>query len=290
MADKEKIKQMMQQRNQHCTLEIMDVDSGTRVRLESFDKVIEAPNWTCDGEYLIYNSGGEMYEYGLKTDRSQKIDTGFAVNCNNDHVLSPDCSHLAVSHFSDEDFISRIYTLPRNGGAPRLVTKRGPSYLHGWSPDGERLSFCGERNGQYNIFTVPVDGGSEKQLTEGDWLDDGPEYSPCGSYIWFNSARTGLMQVWKMRIDGSDPVRMTDNTVNSWFPHVSPQGDRVVYLTYGKGEVAPGEHLPDKRVDLRIMDVRGGTSRILAAFRGGQGTINVNSWSPDGKKIAFVSY
>ncbi|MCI1208442.1 MAG: transporter [Treponema sp.] len=290
MEEREKIKQVLQQRNRHCTLEIMDVDSGTRNPLKTFDKVIEAPNWTRDGKYLIYNCEGRMYEYCLKTGASRKIDTGSAVNCNNDHVLSPDGSQLAVSHFSDDDFVSRIYILPRDGGTPRLVTQNGPSYLHGWSPDGARLSFCGERNGVYNIFTVPVDGRTETQLTDGARLDDGPEYSPCGNYIWFNSARTGLMQVWKMNVDGSNPVQMTDNPVNSWFPHVSPQGDRVVYLTYGKGEVAPEEHLPDKQVDLRIMDIRGGSSRILAGFRGGQGTINVNSWSPDGKRIAFIRY
>lgn len=288
--DKEEILKFMNDRNQNCTLEIMDVETGERTALVSFDKVIEAPNWTGDGKYLIYNSNGKIYDYSLETGKIRLIDTGFAVNCNNDHVLSPDSSRLAVSHSREEDFVSRIYTLSREGGQPELITEEGPSYLHGWSPDGQWLSFCGERDGQYNIYKISLEEKKDIQLTGGAWLDDGPEFSPDGRYIWFNSARTGLMQIWRMNTDGSNLQQMTDEPENCWFPHCSPRGDKVVYLAYAVGELKPEEHLPDRQVELRIMDSRGGNSRTLAAFRGGQGTINVNSWSPDGRKIAFVSY
>ncbi|MBN2626318.1 MAG: TolB family protein [Spirochaetales bacterium] len=287
---KEELIAFMNNRNQNCVLEIMDVDRGERKPLHSFDRVIEAPNWTGDGKYLIYNSQGRMYDYCLETGEIREIQSGMAVNCNNDHVLSPDSSRLAVSHFADEDLKSRIYILPRGGGEPVLITSKGPSYLHGWSPDGATLSFCGERMGEYNIYTVGIESREELQLTRGNWLDDGPEYSPCGRHIWFNSSRTGRMQVWRMNTDGTDPVQMTDRIENCWFPHCSPDGERVVYLAYGEGEVEANEHLPDKQVELRIMDSRGGSDRSLALFRGGQGTINVNSWSPDGKSIAFVTY
>jgi Tol biopolymer transport system component len=231
-----------------------------------------------------------MYTYELVTGEVQEIDTGFAIDCNNDHVLSPDHTQLAVSHFTNEDATSRIYILPLTGGAPRLVTESGPSYLHGWSPDGARVAYCAERGGQYDIYTISVDGGEEIQLTDLPGLDDGPEYSPDGKHIWFNSVRSGLMQVWRMEADGSNPTHMVKEESNCWFPHVSPDGKWVIYIAYAKGDVDPGDHPANKNVELRLIPAEGGESRRIAKFFGGQGTINVNSWSPDNRTIAFVSY
>ncbi|HNB52104.1 MAG TPA: hypothetical protein PK530_09185, partial [Anaerolineales bacterium] len=250
----------------------------------------EAPNWTRDGRTLIYNSQGRMYTYSLETGAIQEIDTHFAIDCNNDHVLSPDNTHLAISHFTNEDATSRIYILPIAGGEPRRVTEQGPSYLHGWSPDGQRLAYCAERGGQYDIYTISVQGGPETQLTDLPGLDDGPEYAPDGKHIWFNSVRTGLMQVWRMDTDGANPTHMVQEEANGWFPHVSPDGHWVVYIAYQKGDVAPGDHPANKNVELRLLPSTGGTPITIAKLFGGQGTINVNSWAPDNRTIAFVSY
>lgn len=288
--DNSAIKAMMGNRYQHSILETIEVETGNRKIIKEFDCVIEAPNWTADGRYLVYNSQGHMYTLELETEKVTEINTGFAINCNNDHVLSPDGVQLAVSHFTEEDFCSRIYRLPFSGGAPVLVTPNGPSYLHGWSPDGKTLAYCAERNGQYDIYSISVSGGAESQLTDLPGLDDGPEYSSCGKYIWFNSTRSGLMQIWRMNKDGSNPVRMTFEEANCWFPHVSPDGSQVVYIAYGKNDLEPWEHLPDKDVEIRVMSSAGGPSRTIVKLLGGQGTMNVNSWSPDGKRIAFVSY
>jgi Tol biopolymer transport system component len=205
-------------------------------------------------------------------------------------VLSPDNTEIAVSHFTSEDALSRIYIVPFDGGEPRLITEKGPSYLHGWSPDGERLAYCAAREGQYDIYTISVSGGPETQLTNTPALDDGPEYAPDGQHIWFNSARTGLMQVWRMKADGSEQTHVVKEDANGWFPHVSPDGQWVVYITYGKDDVAAGDHPPNKHVELRLVPAEGGDSRVIAALFGGQGTINVNSWSPDSRTLAFVSY
>jgi TolB protein len=176
------------------------------------------------------------------------------------------------------------------GGSPALVTENGPSYLHGWSPDGKRLAYCAERGGQYNIYTISVNGGDETQLTMEPGLDDGPEYSPDGKTIWFNSTRTGLMQIWRMEVDGSHPIHMVKEEANCWFPHISPDGNWLVYLTYRKGDVEPGDHPPNKSVELRLVNADGCISKTIIKLFGGQGTINVNSWSPDNHTIAFVSY
>lgn len=278
------------ERDTYSILETVDVHTGERKILKEFDYVIEAPNWTSDGRYLVYNSQGRIYTYELANGEIKEIDTGFAIDCNNDHVLSPDNRELAVSHFTNEDAVSRIYILPFTGGTPRLVTEKGPSYLHGWSPDGKRLSYCAERNGQYDIYSISVDGSAETQLTNLPGLDDGPEYSPDGKYIWFNSTRTGLMQVWRMEADGANPTHMVKEEANCWFPHVSPDEKWVVYIAYGRDDVKPGDHPANKNVELRLIPAEGGESKTIAKLFGGQGTINVNSWSPDNRTVAFVSY
>lgn len=270
-------------------LETINIETGERKVLATFDKLIEAPNWTRNDQ-LIYNSGGCIYSFDSATQESSLINSGFATSCNNDHVLSPDHNYIAVSHHTLEDDKSRIYTFPLKGGNPTLITPMAPSYLHGWSPDGNTLAYCAERKGQYDIYTIPAIGGVEKQLTDFEGLDDGPEYSPDGKHIWFNSTRSGLMQVWRMNADGSEQMQMTFEESNNWFPHVSPDGESVVYIAYRKGDVEPGDHPPNKDVELRLMSSDGGESRLLVKLFGGQGTINVNSWSPDSKQLAFVRY
>lgn len=282
-----------QQKNEITSvLEILDVTNGNRTVVKEFPYRIEAPNWTPDGQWLLYNSDGKLYRLSPTSPAEPElINTGFAQNCNNDHVLSADGQQIAISHGTKEDYKSRIYTLPIMGGTPRLITPMAPSYLHGWNPDGKELAYCAERNGNYDVYTIPAEGGEETRLTTAEGLDDGPEYSPCGQYIWFNSVRTGLMQVWRMKADGSEQTQMTfDETRNSWFPHISPDGKSVVFITYYKGDLEPGEHLANKNVELRLMPANGGEPKTLLKLFGGQGTINVNSWAPDSKRIAFVSY
>ncbi len=284
------LRKWIAQRDTYSILETIDVQTGHRTILREFDYVIEAPNWTTDGQHLVYNSRGRLYTYALATGEVKEMNTGFAIDCNNDHVLSPDNRHVAVSHFTYEDAVSRIYILPFDQGSPVLVTDKGPSYLHGWSPDGERLAYCAQRGGQYDIYTISVKGGPETQLTNLPGLDDGPEYSPDGKHIWFNSTRSGLMQVWRMAVDGSNPTHMVKENANCWFPHVSPDGKWVVYIVYARGDVEPGDHPANKNVELRLVQAEGGESKTIAKLFGGQGTINVNSWSPDNRTVAFVSY
>ncbi len=284
------LRRYIAERDAISVLETVDVDTGVRSVLQEFDYVIEAPNWTRDGRLLVYNSGGRLYTYEFATGKVKQIETGYAVDCNNDHVLSPDNTQIAVSHFTYEDALSRIYIVPIHGGDPVLVTEKGPSYLHGWSPDGKTLAYCAERNGDYDIYTISVDGGPETQLTNSPGLDDGPEYAPDGRHIWFNSVRSGLMQIWRMDVDGANPVHMVKEDANCWFPHVSPDGNWVAYIAYDKDEVAPGDHPANKHVELRLAPAAGGASRTIVKLFGGQGTMNVNSWSPDNRTLAFVSY
>ena len=280
-----------QQNRVTSILEISDLN-GMRTIVKEFPFLIEAPNWTPDGKWLVYNSGGKLYRISPDSPGEPvQINTGFAANCNNDHVISFDGKLIAISHGTKEDRRSRIYTLPMEGGTPRLITPMAPSYLHGISPDNKYLTYCADRNGNYDVYIIPIEGGEEIRLTTAEDLDDGPEYSADGKHIWFNSVRSGLMQVWRMNADGSEQTQMTfDETRNSWFPHISPDGKQVVFITYTKGDLEPNQHLANKNVELRLMPAAGGEPKTLVKLFGGQGTINVNSWAPDSKRFAFVSY
>jgi TolB protein len=270
-------------------LEVMDVANGVRRLLYHVPDSLQAPNWTTDGKALIYNSNGRLYRFDLAQNRPVVINTDFATSNNNDHVLSFSGKMLGISNHSSEDGNqSIVYTLPVGGGKPRRITALGPSYLHGWSPDGKFLIYTGQRNGEFDIYRIAATGGQETRLTEAKGLDDGAEYSPDGKYIYFNSTRTGTMQIWRMNSDGSDPEQVTNDEYNNWFPHVSPDGKWIVILSFSQ-EVAPDDHPFYKRVYLRLLPAAGGKPKVIAYVYGGQGTINVPSWSPDGKQLAFVS-
>lgn len=270
------------------TLETIAIASFDRRVVHHTRSHIEAPNWTPDGHWLIYNSGGLLYRIPPSGGEPDLIPTGFARRINNDHGVSPDGQWLVISD-GTETGRSLIYSLPIEGGDPVQITGLAPSYWHGWSPDGKTLAYCAERNGNYDVYTIPFRGGSEKRLTTAEGLDDGPDYSPDGKYIYFNSERTGTMQIWRMKADGSDEEQITTDEFNDWFPHPSPDGRWIVYVTFGT-DVPPGSHPPNKDVMLRIMDLETREVRVMAKLFGGQGTINVPSWSPDSEHVAFVSY
>jgi TolB protein len=276
------------------TLETVPVGSTDRHVTYVSASHFEAPNWTHDGTALIFNRNGHLERlpvtvevHPVATGAPQIINTGSQDHCNNDHGLSPDGQWLAISDSSQPDRQSSIYLVPAGGGTPRRITRYSPSYWHGWSPDGKTLAFTGQRGGDFDIYTIPISGGEESRLTTAKGLDDGPDYSPDGQYIYFNSERTGHMQIWRMHPDGSGQEQVVRDETNDWFPHISPDGKQMVFLAYGAGVEG---HPPNKDVELRLMSLSDGKIRVLAKLFGGQGTINVPSWSPDSQKVAFVSY
>lgn len=271
------------------SLEIVDVATGHATIVHQYRGSFQAPNWSRDGKALIYAQEGRLYRFDLSSHSAETINTGFATSNNNDHVLSFDGRVLGISHHAAEDSgASIIYTLPAAGGTPRRVTAKGPSYLHGFSPDGRWLVYTGVRGDELDVYKIRVGGGDEVRLTSAPGLDDGPEYTPDGAYIYFNSSRSGRMQIWRMRPDGSAQEQVTNDGFNNWFPHLSPDGRWIAYLAFPP-DVAADDHPFYKHVLLRLMPVGGGPARVIAYVYGGQGTINVPSWSPDGARLAFVS-
>lgn len=276
-------------------LELMTVETGARTVIHTDPGSIQAPNWTRDGKALIYNGSGRLHRFDLATRTTTPIDTGFATANNNDHVLSFDGKQIGISHHTKEGerTPSIIYTLPTTGGTPKRITATGPSYFHSWSPDAKWLIYTGQRNNELDIYKISADGGEEIRLTTATGVDDGSEYTPDGQWIYFNSARTGKMQIWRMKPDGSGQEQVTNDEFNNWFPHISPDGKSIVILSFGT-DVDPADHPFYRHVYLRLMPTPGAkienvSPRVIAYVFGGQGTINVPSWSPDGKQIAFVS-
>jgi Tol biopolymer transport system component len=270
-------------------LEVLSIDTGEREVVYTTRDHIEAPNWSRDGRFFLFNRKGKLYSLPREGGQPQLIDTGTADRLNNDHGLSPDAQWLAISHSPKNESI--IYVLPATGGTPRQVTALGPSYWHGWSPDGKTLAYCARRNGEFDVYTIPADAESstaETRLTTAPGLDDGPDYSPDGQVVFFNSERSGLMKIWRMKPDGTEQQQVTSGDEwADWFAHPSPDGKWLVFVSFDKSVKG---HPPNKDVALRIMPLAGGEPKVLARLFGGQGTINVPSWSPDSRAFAFVSY
>jgi TolB protein len=271
----------------YSMLEIISVASTDRTAIYVAPERFEAPNWMPDGKTLLFNRNGRLEKIPVTGGEPKVMDTGFATRCNNDHGISPDGTQVVISDQSQEEHRSLVYVVPVGGGAPRRITQKSPSYWHGWSPDGKTLAFVGERNGDFDIYAIAAAGGEETQLTTAKGLDDGSEYSPDGKYIYFNSERTGHMQIWRMRADGSEQEQVTFGEENDWFPHLSPDGQQMVFVTF---DASVKGHPENKDVMLRMMTLKDKKITVLARLFGGQGTMNVPSWSPDGKQFAFVSY
>jgi WD40 repeat protein len=272
-------------------IEILDIESGKRDIVHSSPLSLQAPNWSPDGKSLIYNSEGKIFDFNIATFEITEVNTGFAQNNNNDHVLSFDGKILGISdHTQHENNQSLVYILPATGGEPELITSDAPSYLHGFSPDGKKIVYTAGRGDfeHLDIYKADLDTKEETRITDAPGLDDGSEYSPDGKYIYFNSSRTGTMQIWRMKPDGSEQEQLTFDEFNDWFPHVSPDGGKLVFISYSN-EIDAEDHPFYKHVYIRTMPANGGVPEICAYVYGGQGSMNVFNWSPDSKKVAFVS-
>jgi Tol biopolymer transport system component len=272
----------------YSIMEIVNAESFDRRTIYVAEGRFEAPNWMPDGKRLLFNRNGKIETIAVTGGATQTIDTGFALHCNNDHGISPDGKQLVVSDQTrNADHKSQVYILPITGGEPRLITKNAPSYWHGWSPDGKTLAFIGERGGEFDVYTIPAAGGEETRMTTAPGLDDGSEYTPDGKFIYMNSERTGHMQIWRMKADGSEQEQVTFGELNDWFPHFSPDGSEMVFISF---DPTVKGHPENKDVELRMMSMKDKKIRVVGRLFGGQGTMNVPSWSPDGKEFAFVSY
>ncbi len=277
-----------------CRLETMNVFDGMRKVIYEKSDRFEAPNWMPDGKQLLFNMDGLLYKIPVEGGPLVQLNTGFANRNNNDHGISFNGKLLAISHHREglPGGGSTVYVLPLKGGKPRMVTEHTPSYWHGWAPNNKEVIYVGQRDGKniYNIYRNSIKGGKETALTDiqpGEHVD-GCEYSPDGNWIYYNGSHTGTMQIWRMKPDGTGREQITFDEYNNWFPHISPDGKWIAYISFPP-DIEKNSHPSYKRVTLRLIPFSGGEPKVIAYLYGGQGTINVPSWSPDSQQIAFVS-
>ena len=281
---------------QRCQVHAAQLDGSTTLLWESSELLLEAPNWAPDGVALILNGHGTLWRLDVRSGHLTPITISGIPTLNNDHVIAPDGETI---YLSAND--GHIYSAPLAGGEAVRATHEGPPdlhFLHGVSPDGSTLAYVGlEPEGanlwaRANIFAIPTAGGPDTRLTDTAFPADGCEYSPDGEWIYFNTEQYGTVaghaQIARMRPDGSDAEQLTFDDEVNWFPHLSPDGRTAVYLSFPPGTAG---HPADLDVVLKLVnhdDWR--SAKPLVRLFGGQGTINVNSWSPTSDRFAFVAY
>lgn len=298
--------QPQQQQKFRSKVAIFDLATKKSNVIYQQDGILEAPNWTHDGKTLLVNTGGKLYRMNVdggpaKLGDPIELTPGSGYRCNNDHDYSPDGKLIAFSASSPSSQQSQVYVANADGSGVRLLTPLSPSYFHGWSPDGKSLAFVGRRNGKFELFRVSVNGGEEQRLTSSGTYDDGPEYSRDGKWIYFNSNRGGGWNIWRMPADGAGPAdaraeRITSDPLEDWFAHFSPNGKHMVFLSFPAGTEGHNGRMPGMKLRMMKAPPSNGKPKaspkieVLETFSGGQGTINVNSWSPDSKRFAYVIY
>jgi Tol biopolymer transport system component len=265
------------------------------------DTIWEAPNWSPDGKVLLSNSGGKLYRIPVDgSSAPEALNLDPSIRCNNDHNFSPDGRKIALSATSPTSRQSQVYVANADGSNLTLIVPPGPSYFHGWSPDGTYLSVVANRDGkQYDLYRVPAAGGPDERLTVDPAYDDGTDYSRDGKWIYFNSDRGGHgWNIWRMPATGAGPnderaQQVTNDDLEDWFPHPSPDGKSLLFLSFPHGTETHNDR--NLHVKIRLIPMPGATiAKVtpveVTEFMGGQGTINVNSWAPDSRRFAYVTY
>jgi Tol biopolymer transport system component len=276
---------------------VINKDTGERWVILETDRLVEAPNWTPDGRWLVLNAEGKLYRLAVDgAGGLQEIPITGLPRANNDHCLSWDGRTIYASAEG------HLFSVPIEGGPARRITKDRPAgeqylyFLHGVSPDGTTLAHVAvqpvgaDTFGRRNLALIPATGGDDVFLSDSTGFD-GPEYSPDGKWIYYNSeeaaTQPGHAQLFRIRPDGSGREQLTFDELVNWFPHVSPDGKWLVYVSFPPGTIG---HPADLDISIRLLPADGGTPRVLAEAFGGQGTMNVNGWAPDSVHFACVLY
>lgn len=273
-------------------LETMDVFNGNRRVVYTTKGRIESPVWMARDKKILFSQEGHLYTLLAVGGSPEIFNTPFTRNASGAHCISPDGKMLGIS--GSNGVAPQMFFVPVKGGELKTITTDQPAWIHGISPDNKDVIYVAPRKDLpvLDIYKQPLSGGNAVPLTASNSyeLADGCEYSPDGKYIYYNASQDGgTMQIWRMNPDGSDKEQLTFGAYNNWFPHISPDGKWMVFISF-PSETALNTHPLYAPVMIRLMPVNGGAPKVIAYVYGGQGTLDENSWSPDSRHISFVSY
>jgi TolB protein len=281
------------QPGQRCEVWIASVTGGRELVYATDDVLLEAPNWTLDGGSLVLNGDGKLWTFVVGSRTVAQVPLTGIPDLNNDHVLAPDGSGIFLSAND-----GHIYRAALDGGAAGRITDDDGSFhfLHGVSPDGLELAYVRIEAGDFTqpgkLMTIAASGGTSTPLAV-DGHCDGPEFSPDGEWLYFNTEaftdQPGHAQLARLHTsNGSLPEQLLESDTVDWFPHLSPDGQLASYIRFPSGTVG---HPADLPVDVVLVSTSDWTTPLHTwHLFGGQGTLNVNSWSPDSTRFAYVAY
>jgi len=260
------------------------------VLFETDEVLVEAPNWALDGTALYLNGAGKLWRLPLEAPGLSEVPFEGLPDINNDHVLAPDAEHVFMSAND-----GHVYRGALTGGEVVRVTPEDGHwhFLHGVSPDGKRLAYV-----ELTTFNDPgrlvvlALGGEPQRVPAGDGHLDGPEWTPDGTSILLNTesftSTPGHAQLARIPDGGGELERLVTSDTVDWFPHLSPDARYGNYLSFPAGTLG---HPADLDVVVHVVDAADWTQDLQTyPLFGGQGTLNVNGWAPDGERFAFVSY
>ena len=153
--------------------------------------LIEAPNWR-PADYFLLNAAGRLYRVHPNEPKLEPLPIDDLFHLNNDDCITPDGQIVIVSN-SPKPRSSVIYTVQVTGGVAQRLTYQSPYWWHGITSDGFTVAYTARRDGIFDIYTCPIEGGEEFKLTKDFDHSEGPNYTPNGEWIWFNGAQAASM-------------------------------------------------------------------------------------------------